>query len=98
MRAFLDDLKTQGTSWQQCWDVTLKALHALAGAGFMINLRKCKLLVHACTLLGCWISASQIALGEKYLRGWVGLSIPTNWHELQSLLGRLLWAQPFIPG
>ena len=37
---------------------TLQAFGALTAAGFKINLRKCKLLVHACTLLGCRVGAS----------------------------------------
>ena len=77
--AYLDDLKTQGATWQHCWQATLRAFEALTRAGFKINLRKCKLLVHSCTLLGCIVSASQLALGDKYLRGLAGLDIPTNW-------------------
>ena len=97
VRSYLDDLKTQGNSWQQCWAATINVFRALTAAGFKINLRKCKLLVHQCTLLGCWVSKSQIALGDKYLRGLVGLQVPTTWKELQSLLGKLLWASPFLP-
>ena len=73
VRSFLDDLKAQGQDWRECWAVTMRALNALTAAGFMLNLRKCKLLVPSCTLLGCFISASQMALGEKYLRGWLDL-------------------------
>ena len=40
--------------------------------GFKINLRKCKLLVHSCTLLGCIVSALQLALGDKYRWGLAG--------------------------
>ena len=38
-----------------------------------------------------------MALGDKYLLGMVNITIPTTWWELQSLLGKLLWAQPFLP-
>ena len=75
----------------------MRAFEALTRAGFKVNLRKCKLLVHSCTLLGCIVSASQLALGDKYLHGLAGLDIPTNWRQLQSVLGKLLWAAPFIP-
>ena len=43
------------------------------------------------------MSASQLALGDKYLRGLVGLDIPTNWRQLLSVLGKLLWAVPLTP-
>ena len=65
--------------------------------GFKINLGKCKLLVHKCTLLGCLVTKSQIALRDKYLRGLVGIQVPTTWKELQSLLGKFLWASPILP-
>ena len=38
-----------------------------------------------------------MVLGDKYLLGMVNITIPTTWWELQSLLGKLLWAQPFLP-
>ena len=46
--SYLDDLKTQGNSWQQCWAATINVFRALTAAGLKINLRKCKLLVHTC--------------------------------------------------
>ena len=97
VRSYLDDLKTQGNSWQQCWAATINVFRALTAAGFKINLQKCKLLVHKCMLLGCLVSKSQIALGDKYLCGLVGLQVPTNWRELKSLFGKLLLASPFLP-
>ena len=48
----------------------------------MINLHKCKMLVPACMLLGCWVSASEVALGEKYMRNLSGVGIPTTWSDL----------------
>ena len=68
LHSFLDDLKTQGKEWFECWEETLGAIRVLIRTGFMINLHKCKFLVPACTLLGCWVSSSEVALGEKYLR------------------------------
>ena len=97
VRSYLDDLKTQGNSWQQCWAATINVFRALTAAGFKINLRKCKLLVHTCMLLGCLVSKSRIALGDKYLRDLVRVQVPTTWKELQSLPGKLLWASPFLP-
>ena len=58
VRAYLDDLKAMGASWSLCWEATLKALYAIANAGFKVNLRKCRLLVHSCVLLGCVVGAS----------------------------------------
>ena len=90
VKSYLDDLKTQGNSWKQCWATTINVFRALTAVWFKINLQKCKLLVHTCTLLGCLVSKSRIALGDKYLRGLVGLQVPATWKELQSLLGKLL--------
>ena len=57
----------------------MAALRALTSAGFMVNLHKCKLLVPACALLGCWVSASEIALGEKYMRNLSAIGVPRTW-------------------
>lgn len=60
----------------------MSSLRALTKAGFMINLHKCKFLVPGCALLGCWVSASEVALGEKYLRNMQGIGVPNSWSEL----------------
>ena len=62
----------------------------------MINLHKCKMLVPACMLLGCWVSTSEVALGEKYMRNLSRIGIPTTCSNLQALLSCLQWAAPFL--
>ena len=37
-RAYLDDLKALGASWQACWEATMRALRVLTGAWFKVNL------------------------------------------------------------
>ena len=68
VRSYMDDLKTQGENWQQCWAVTIQEFRALIAAGLNINLRK--LLVHTCVLLGCRVSNSQISLVTSISRVW----------------------------
>ena len=63
----------------------------------MINLHKCKMLMPTCMLLGCWVSASKVASGEKYMRNLSGIGIPATWNNLQALLSCLQWAAPFLP-
>ena len=63
----------------------------------MTNLHKCKILVPACILLGCWVSASEVALGEKYMRNLSGIGILATWSDLQALLGCLQWVASFLP-
>jgi hypothetical protein len=36
-------------------------------------------------------------LAKKSLRRWIGTELPGSLQELQQVLGRLLWAAPFIP-
>lgn len=36
-------------------------------------------------------------LAKKSLKRWVGTELPGSLQELQQVLGRLLWAAPFIP-
>lgn len=55
-RAFMDDIKVQGEHWKQTWDRTMETLRRLVGAGFLINLRKTKLLVVEFVLLGLMVS------------------------------------------
>ena len=96
-RSFLDDLKVQGSDWRGCWRRTLEALTILARAGFMLNLRKSKLLVAACDLLGHWVTSATIALNLKYLKRWLGVDLPKNLREVCGILGKLQWPSPFVP-
>ena len=72
-------------------------IRALTKAGFMINLRKCKFLAVQVELLGLQICEGSYRLGDKSLKKWLKLKLPSNLKELQQLLGRMLWASPFVP-
>lgn len=76
----------------------MRALRLLAAAGFKINLCKCAFLVARAVVLGMSISAAECALGDKSLKRWVGQRLPRNLAELQSVMGKLVWASAFIPG
>ena len=58
-------------------------LQALCGAGFMVNLHKCKFLVTSGKLLGFQLSGGGYRLADKFLHGWAGVAIPHNLKELQ---------------
>lgn len=48
-------------------------------------------------ILGLHVAKEGYRLGDKCLNGWDGVSIPTSLLELQTILGKLVWASPFIP-
>ena len=73
-------------------------MRKLTGAGFMINLRKCKFLEPVCELLEHIVSATTMCLNNKCIRKWLGIELPQMVSDLQSVLGRLNWASPFLPG
>ena len=99
-KAFIDDVTLHGrcAEWRNLWADTIKVMRLLVEAGFMINLRKCKFLVVQAVILGYQVRAAGYRLSDKFLGGWNELKIPTTLKELQGLLGKLLWASPFIPG
>ena len=71
--AYLDDLKMQGEHWRACWHRMLEVLEALAFASFMVNLRKCKLLVRVVELLGHLVCRTTIMLNDKCIKSWLNL-------------------------
>ncbi len=75
----------------------MRVLRVLCRAGFMLNLRKCKFLVVSGKLLGFEISGEGYQLAQKFTKSWSNLKIPTSLKQLQVILGKLLWASPFIP-
>jgi hypothetical protein len=48
-------------------------------------------------MVGMEIHRGSYRLAKKSLRGWLGTELPRSLQELQQVLGRLLWASPFIP-
>ena len=72
-------------------------MRELALAGFMLNLRKCQFLQLRVVIVGMEICRGSYRLAAKSLKKWVGAELPRNLHDLQQLLGRLLWASPFVP-
>ena len=73
VRAYLDNLKMQGEHWHSCWHRTLEVLEALTNAGFMVNLRKCKLLVRIVELLGHLVCCTTMMLNNKCIKTWLSL-------------------------
>lgn len=63
----------------------------------MINLRKCRFLVARAVVLGMDISRASCALGDKYLQRWLSVRLPRTLAELQSIIGKLVWASGFLP-
>jgi hypothetical protein len=98
-KSFFDDVQIPclGGGWASNWSDVLGVLRALTQAGFMINLRKCKFMEARVELLGLEIFEGSYRIGEKSLRKWASLRIPRTLHDLQQLLGRMLWASPFVP-
>ena len=63
----------------------------------MVNLRKCHFLVAQAVVLGMDISHALCSLGDKYLKCWLQVYFPRMLAELQSIVGKLVWASGFIP-
>ena len=63
----------------------------------MVNLRKCYFLVAQAAVLGMDISCALCSLGDKYLKCWLQVHLPRMLSELQSIVGKLVWASGFIP-
>lgn len=76
---------------------TLNTVRELTTAGFMLNLRKCHFLEPRVTMVGMEICGGSYRLTAKSLKRWVGASLPRSLLDLQAVLGRLLWASPFVP-
>lgn len=95
--AYIDDVTAHGTTWEQVWEDTLQVLKMLTSAGFMVNLRKCKFLRPRVTVLGCSFFDRGFQLGEKTMMKWTQVQLPKTLKDLQSVLGKLLWASTFIP-
>jgi hypothetical protein len=47
-------------------------------------------------MVGMEIHRGCYRLAKKSLKNWLGSALPTTLKELQGLLGKLLWASPFI--
>jgi hypothetical protein len=94
---YLDDVTAHGNNWREVWRDTLRVLRVLTQAGFMVNLRKCKFLRGRVTVLGTTFFDSSYQLGDKTLKKWVNMQLPRNLKQLQSVVGKLVWASSFIP-
>jgi hypothetical protein len=96
-KSFYDDVQVPGTCWVRNWEDVRGTLRALTQAGFMINLRKCQFLQPRVVMVGLEVHRGSYRLAQKSLKRWIGAALPRSLQELQSVLGRLLWASPFIP-
>lgn len=98
-KAFFDDVTVPGRSehWQQLWEDTKKVIRVLVKAGFMLGLKKCQFLVPQVVVLGYQLIQGGYKLVTKFLRSWTEQHPPRNLKGLQKILGKLLWASPFIP-
>ena len=98
-KAFFDDVTIPGQQqqWQLLWEDTKKVMHALVKAGFMLGLKKCKFLVPEVVVLGYQLIPDGYRLATKFIRSWAEPKPPNNLKGLQKILGKLLWASPFIP-
>ena len=66
--AFVDDLTARGHNWKDVWGWTLVILQIITGAGFMVNLSKCKFCVPRTVLLGHEVCATSYRLSNKFIK------------------------------
>jgi hypothetical protein len=97
--AFIDDITVTGdaTCWEDLWERSMEVLKTLTSAGLMINLQKTKFLTLEADILGLHVVPGEYYLGEKCIAGWAHTKLPRTLLELQTILGKLVWASPFIP-
>lgn len=62
---FVDDVGTGGTTVDEAWENTLRAMIALARAGLPISIRKCKLMQQVIDYLGMVLAEKRYSLGKK---------------------------------
>ncbi len=58
------------------WKDTLQVIGALTRAGFMLGLKKCKILVTQCVVLGYQLMAQGYRLATAFLQKWTTLHPP----------------------
>lgn len=98
-KAFFDDVTIPGhqSNWRGLWEDAKRVIRELVGAGFMIGLKKCQFLVPKVEVLGHQLIAGGYKLATKFIKSWDEPKPPSNLKGLQRILGKLLWASPFIP-
>ncbi len=94
---FFDDGTLFGEDWSRVWEDTLEWIRVLSEEGIMINVKKCKFLVSRLELLGMLVHCSGVQLGTKSLSGWLAIELPKTFKGIQSIVGKLNFAAPFVP-
>lgn len=83
---------------EQLWARTLIVLRALTEAGFMINVRKSKLMVRRASIVGMQVEDGLYSPLDKPLKKLFGEAPPRDLTGLQRLLGQLNYLRRFVPG
>ena len=96
--AFLDNTMAGGpvVDWYQCWEAMLRIMRMLTRLGYMLKLFKCKFLVINIAFLVFELSKQWYIPGQKYMWSFSSVQFLTSLQELQSLLGKLLYASSNI--
>ena len=86
---YIDDIAlwAGADAWQDLWRRTLITIRALTQAGFMVNIRKSKLLVRRATLVGMEIEEGFYRPIAKPIQKLFGTQPPRTRAGLQQLLG-----------
>jgi hypothetical protein len=97
---YIDDIALWALDGQQeaLWQRTLAVLHALTAAGFMINVRKSKLMVRRASIVGMHVEDGLYCPLDKPLKKLFGEAPPKDLAGLQRLLGQLNYLRRFVPG
>lgn len=62
----------------------------------MINIKKCKFLVKRLQLLGYALYDYKFQLGDKVMKKWLEVGVPSTFKGIQALVGKMNFAAPFI--
>ena len=101
---FFDDLTIYSSDWPEenlskeeiHLNCIKKVLTAVYKAGMKIRLDKCSFFKQEISILGRIISKQGISPQPKTITAIKQLQPPTTLKQLQSLIGALIWASPFI--
>lgn len=86
---YIDDIVLYGSAdnLDELWERTLAAIRKLTSAGFMINVRKSRLMCGRGKVVGVEVENGRYCATDKPLRKLFGTAPPRSLKELQKLLG-----------
>jgi hypothetical protein len=93
---YLDDILIHGNSFEEVYDRLTEVLKRLRGANLTLRLDKCDLFLRQIKYLGFIVGEGVLKPNPKKVEALRNAKIPTNVHEVRSLLGLAGFYRQFI--